>query len=334
LIPGLRQEVYLDKEFNSLQDLASKVDFWDASTSSAYGKCPRSAFYKNELKLGQIEEALPRVAGRAVHAGMAVLYSSDRNADLALDALRAEFGDREAPDPGHKYAHLHLGHLEVIFKNYVDWSAKHDTFTPLTIHLDDINYDHLLGAIWLVTEDDRVVLGESKLIMRFELEGGRELVYSGRPDLPVNMSGGIYVLDHKSTSGYLSDWYFSQHVISNQLRGYCKMIEDLIDKRPDGALVNGIYVGDKATKVNSKAVRFSRYGPLVFRPAHLDEAIKNQYYWRQLSYIYRELDFWPQNTGKMCQSCDFLDLCKTSPRSRATVVRSRYVKDEETFLDY
>jgi radical SAM protein with 4Fe4S-binding SPASM domain len=160
--------------------------------------------------------------------------------------------------------------------------------------------------------------------------------YAGRPDLPIEMGGQVYVLDHKTTSSYLSDWYFSQYKLSNQLRGYCAMLESLTGLRLGGALVNGVYVGEKATASGFTGAKFARYGPLMFQPGHLYEALLNQYYWKQQLYRFHEMEYFPQNAGKACQSCDYLPLCTTSPASREVTMRTDYRRTEmnvmETFL--
>src|SRR5258708_1369591 len=119
--------------------------------------------------------------------------------------------------------------------------------------------------------------------------------YAGKPDLPVMQGGEILLMDHKSTNSYLSDYYFDQFRFSNQLRGYCSMIERLTGQRLGGALINGLYVGNKAIDDASKAARFARYGPMMFQPGHLAEAIKNQYYWRKALDYHESEGYYPQH---------------------------------------
>jgi hypothetical protein len=185
--------------------------------------------------------------------------------------------------------------------------------------------------------------------MRFEVDG-QEFVYAGKPDLPIILGGKHYIADTKvSCGGYLSDWYFEKHIISNQLRGYCKMLSVLLNKRFHGALINGIYAGEKALDERtakgqpSKVTKFTRFGPLSFAPEHLEEAIWNQYVWRQLAFVHQELAAqhpsmhkrfgYAQNTGKSCQGCMALEICTTDPKLRTNVILQKYTQKQRNFLD-
>ena len=354
LPPGVKESLFLGT-YKSREELEKDVDFWDATTAGQYAWCPRHAMYSQEIGLVPIEEQLQLDAGNAMHAALHTLYVSG-DSDLGLGMLRHVFdptGKREPPGPNHGYAHLHLGLLEVVYKNYLPWSKTHDAFKPVIIRFDELDLTDVVAAVWQVLDDGRVILGESKIVMRFDVDG-EEFIYSGKPDLPIFLGGSYYIMDHKtSCGGYLSDWYFAKHQISNQLRGYCKMIEKLLSKvlakkgirGLAGAYINGVYAGDKATTADpkSKLTRFSRFGPLKFFPSHLDEAIVNQWAWRQMREVYRELAKsspslrkfgWPQNTGKSCQGCPFLEkLCQVMPKARQGNMLKHFTVEKRRFLD-
>ena len=343
------EEVLYLGDYESREALESEVDMWDAYTASQYGWCPRNAQYAHHMGLQSISEAMQLLAGNATHAGMDVLYSSD-DEELAVQAVGDAFGaDRDPLPPSHSYSHIHVGFMESIMKNYFPWRAKHDTFKPLVVHLDEIDTTDVVAAIWRILPDERVILGECKLVMRFDV-AGNEFLYAGKPDLPITWGGDILVMDHKtSCSGFLGDWWFSKHDVSNQLRGYCRMIERLLQRRVTGAYINGIFAGKTALQTKtqagkpSKTTKFSRYGPLLFRPSHLDEAMWNQYAWRQIAFVYQELaeeypemhkQFgYPQNTGKSCQGCSYLELCQAMPKARRSLIQKKFVQKRVKFLD-
>lgn len=337
---GLREEFYLSNRFPDQAALEREVEFWDATTAQWVGDCPRRAEYAIRYNIIPKEEAVFLAAGRAIHAALAVFYASG-DKDLAMHELRVTFGkdaDWHLP-PTHRYKHLHLGHLEVVLQNYLDYAVRRDTFTPLKIKLSDLNMQNVLAAHWLVTPDDYVVLGECKLVMEFQVRTkGDELipfVYAGKPDLPIKMSGSIYLLDHKSTNNYLSDYWADQYRYSNQLRGYCAMLSELVPTMQiSGAMINGIYIGAKASLSGkeTKSIKFARYGPYIFQPLHLEEAIRNQYIWRKVLDWYESQGYYPQHASKLCSGCPYSPLCEASPRTRLVEIRQSYQQNTYSFL--
>lgn len=337
-VGALKQEWYYSERFPTKEALQEGFKlFWDASTSSQLAACPRRGYYNIERRLVPKEEAYQLAAGSAIHAAMATYYTTGGNVEIALQELQAVWGypaDYRLP-PNHKYHHLNLGHLEVIFKNYADFAKRRDTFKPLVLHKDELDLTRVVGAHWLITEDERVVLGESKIIMAFTVEG-EEFFYCGKPDLPIELGGQVYLMDHKSTNSYLSDWYFDQYRFSNQLRGYAAMLEQLLRKLKltvNGALINGIYMGNKAAQSEFGGTRFARYGPMMFQPAHLAEAIKNQWAWRKTLDYHRTMGYYPQHTSKLCSGCSYAILCAANPLIREAAMEREYDVSTTTFLD-
>ena len=338
-VSALKEELYLSHEFPNKVVLEAEVNFWDATTASWAAKCPRHALYAIKYAIEPPSESYILTAGRALHAGLETWYvTGDR--ELALHELGHTWGkgrDWRLP-PGHEQSHLHLGHLEVVFKNYVDWARKRDKFKPLVVSLEELDMTDVVAAVWKLTPDNKVVLAESKLVMRFVVAGD-EFLYSGRPDLPVQHSGRIYAFDHKCRTGaksWLSDYWAEQFRHSNQLRGYCAMLSKLLPgTKMSGAIINGVYAGERATESTTKATKFARYGPYNYAPAVQMEAIENQYYWLTMLSVWEEMGYWPQNTGEPCKYCGYSGLCEASPRSRRGLLgnKSMYVKKTWKFLD-
>ena len=338
---GITEVEYFSPAYPDRAAVDAAFDSWDATTANWAAQCPTRGHYAIDLHLVPKEQVHFLVAGKALHAGMAVYYSHpDRQAagPLALDVVRAEWGDTPALPPRHKYAHLTMGHVEVIFKNYLDYAKHRDAnFKPLTFAVEDLNLRDVVAAVWRINGEGRVIFGESKIIMNFPFthaDGQIEnFLYAGRPDLPIQQGGSVLIMDHKSTNSYLSDWYFSQYRFSNQLRGYAKMIQELTGAEINGALINGIYMGDKAASVEFKGTRFARYGPFMYLPGHLDEAIQNQYWWKKTHQWHRQQEFFPQHTGKMCSGCPYDALCAATPRIRSHVAKAEYRSGHTEFLD-
>lgn len=341
VLTELKSELYLAPQFPDRAALEREIEFWDATTAQWVGDCPRRAEYAIRYNIVPKDEAIVLAAGRAIHAALAVFYAT-RDVTLALTLLRETFGrdaDWRLP-PGHRYAHLHLGHIEIIFKNYVDFAERRDTFEPLHVTLSDLDLTDVLAAQWLIAPDGKVILGESKVVMRFDvpLKDGTSasFVYAGKPDLPIRMSGSVYLMDHKSTNAYLAEYWAEQWRYSNQLRGYCAMFAKLLPSMQiSGAMINGIHMGEKASLSfkETKANKFARYGPYIFQPAHLAEAIRNQYLWRQNLDWFEQQGYYPQHASKLCGGCPYSPLCEVSPRTRTVEIRSRYQQNSYSFLE-
>lgn len=337
----MKTEVYLRPPFASMEEVVEETDVWDATTASWVAQCPRLAECRILYNLRSTEEAHAATAGKAIHAGLA-LYYTGASLDECLVEIAKVWGhdaDWRLP-PTHRWVHLHLGHLEVVFRNYVAYAARHDSFKPLLIKREDLKLDQVIAGIWQVTDDGLVVLGESKFMMEFEVElpdgSTTKVVHSGKPDLPIEMGGVTLMLDHKTTSSYLSEWYFAKYKYSNQLRGYCAMLKALTGLEVGGALINGVYVGAKASDSKFTGAKVARYGPMNYQPAHLTEALLNQFYWREQLLHHHAQGYFPQNAGQACTYCDMGAICAASPSMRETVMRTDYkVSDRnvaETFL--
>lgn len=320
----ISEHLYLSDYYNDEEDFNEDTnDRWSASKSHLWGSCPAKGYYGHSLALVAKEESPPLYAGKAIHAGLAVYYAS-KDTELALATAVESFGERDQLPPGHKYSHLNVGHLEVVLKNYFDWANRRDTFQTVTATLDDLNLEKVLGARFKIFDKTgEIILGESKVVFMVDV-GGEEFKFTVIPDLPIFSGGGFYVLDHKSTNGYLSDWYFAQHRFSNQLRLYCWAVQELTATDVNGALINGIYMGDRASLSDFKGTRFTRYGPLLYAPAHLTEAIYNHYYWSKIKEYHEGIGYYPQNAGRVCQGCDFADLCAQPPALREAQIKQLY----------
>lgn len=331
----IKEVEYFSSRYPTREALeAAREVNWDSTVANQIATCPRRGQYAIRYGLHLNDESRVRNAGNALHGALA-LYYAGVDGDLCLSELRRLWGGDTRYDPvpdDHKYAHLRQGFLEVVFKNYMDYAAKRDTFKPLIVKMDDLDLSHVLGAIWRVTPEGHVILGESKIVMEFTVDG-EDFVYCGKPDLPIEMGGAVYLMDHKSTNSYLSGWYFDQYLFSNQLRGYCAMITRLTHLPLNGALINGLYIGKRAILTEFKGDRFGRYGPMLYGPSQLSEAIKNQYHWRKVLDYYEQAGYYPQHTGRDCPSCDFAKLCALPPDIREITMRTDYDQVDRRFLD-
>jgi hypothetical protein len=330
----IHEQLYLSPRFKSREELEAAIEAnWDATTSSQVARCPRNGEYSIRYGLRPNSEALYLKAGNALHGALACYYVGE-SLEVCLEELATLWGsERDYVPPGEKFAHLTLGFLEVILKNYAEYAKKRDNFRPIVVKLNELDLSRVLGAVWRVNDEGEVVLGESKIIMDFSDWCPGPFIYSGKPDLPIEMGGALYLMDHKSTSGYLSNWYFDQYRFSNQLRGYCAMINELTHMRLNGALINGLYTGERAVLAEFKGDRFGRYGPMIYHPEHLREAILNQYHWRQVLDYWEKQGYYPQHTSRLCTNCAYDMLCALSPSIREGAMKTEYTVVDRAFLD-
>lgn len=319
--------------FSSRESLESAVRFWDASSAHVVGECPRKAEYLLERGLRPRGEPYAYLrAGSAIHAALNAFHAG-AGTDEIMAAAAAKWGEDIPAPPGSDYAHLSLGFIEGVVKNYILFYEKHKGFHPLIVRPEEINRENLVAAVWNVTDDERIVLGESKIVMRFDVDG-EELIYAGKPDLPALMGGQVICVDFKSTSSYLSTWYFSQYRYSNQLRGYGAILSSLLSKDVQGAVIVGIHVGPKALESSSNVTRFLFYGPQSYSAAQRLEALKNQLHWKKVLDWHRENGYFPQHPGRACSSCDYAPLCAISPGPvRELATKQDYVQERYSFLD-
>lgn len=344
----IKEEIWLG-EYSTVEELQDAVQwYWSGSRTNSYLGCFRKGqhAYEEAIALKGDGASPPLVVGGALHSALANYYGwggkefEDQDALLeqTLAILRAEIDNRgglpltPTDDKNH---HLTTGHVEIIMKYYFKWAKVHDAIKPVVLHQDQINWEKVIGARLRVLPDGRIVLGESAFIMRLEVdtpwEGKVDFIYSGIPDLPVEMPTGIYVMDHKSTGSYLGKWYFSQYRFDTSLRIYCVMMKSLLKKsakKIEGILINGLHTGKGASNHKFKGTRFLRYGPIDYFADHYKEALLNQAATiRMQEFLNTELGgYFPQSTGIGCRNCSMAKLCTASPNMRAATILTEYEK--------
>ena len=341
-------EEYFAPGYHSIDDVEEQHgEFWDATTLQKVADCPRKHEVRVEMNLDKAgPPSAPMVAGIAFHAGLEHYYSVEKDPEdpyanglaevAAIQRMYDEWErfnlDRAMMDM--KHTHLSPEHLEQILSNYfLYWGIEEfDIYTPITsysVH-EELDLSDVLAARFAYTEKGKLILGESSLVMKFDV-GGESLVYSGKPDLPcTKQNGSVWIMDHKTSSSFLSDYWSENFALSNQLRGYMAMMRSLLGKTPSGAVINGVYVGKYATNPNSKAVKFKRY-QYNFVPAHIDESLRNQLAWKKTIEHYRKEGYWPQ--GCAYGGCDMPQGCKGDPDTRAEHFATHYEQSTRKFWE-
>lgn len=336
----LREEIYFAPGYDSIQDVvAEHGELLDATSLSKVAGCPRYHEIRLEQGLRRPEVSAKMVAGIAVHEGLDYYYAIPEPRgqvyeENAIEIMAAEWNSWGIDPALTDAPHLTERNLRTVMKNYFRiWNRERiEVYKPISgLEISDLDLTDVLAAKFKVVDaTDTVVMGESSLVMRFEVDG-EPLILSGKPDLPVRKKNGrVYVMDHKTTSGYLSDWFFQTHEVSNKLRGYQAMVEKLLGIKTSGAVINGIYVGQYATNPDSKAAKVSRK-TFNFTSQHVQEALRNQLTWRKTIDFYRDLDYFPQACG--FGGCSEPGLCRVSPEERELKAQQDYEQDPRNFWD-
>ncbi len=132
-------------------------------------------------------------------------------------------------------------------------------------------------------------------------------VHTGLVDLLASYHGGLFIVDHKTTSQTFAS-LFQKYVHNLSFKGYKRALDELDNSRPVGVLINGIrFKNNKALEVE-----FERE-PYMFTAQQMDE------FDRTVVSIKREIemcqsdDFWPKSAEQCVQpwgTCEYYPLCK------------------------
>ena len=268
-------------------------------------ECEQKWYYKFIEEWDPKEESVLLKAGRAGHGALAEWYHprSMYSRECALDALHVLY---EGTVPRGKYEYLTFGHLETIVKNY---------------------HDYWLGKCpWDVVQ--RI---EDPIIAKID---GVE--FGGIPDLMVEEHGELLVVDHKFTTSYLGGHLYNRVKFQHQLRKYCLLASEEYDTPVRAGAINAIYMGDKASNSDSKAMRFDRYR-FDFTEEQLEETEiwlleLNRRATEHRRYTVTDDDEFPQHGGSHCGWCEYRPLCEASPPLRDGIKNASFKKREVTGL--
>lgn len=338
----MNTHTYFRPPFTSIEEVEEYVGGFDeASTLKKVADCPRKyeVLVRRGLEpSGQL--AMPKVTGIAVHAGLEYYYSlpselrreklyKAKATEIVLEELERFEIDYSKADKRHR--HKTPDFLQMVMEHYFHhWTTQAiEPYSPILTTLDDLDLTDVLAARFTVNDYDQIVLGESALVMEFDIDG-ETLYLAGKPDLPVvNETGTLYAMDHKTTSSSVGDWHAKNFQTSNQLRGYMAMLWKLLGKQPKGAIINAIYVGQYPKDLEgSTRTFFDRY-VFNFDEDHIDEALRNQLLWKKTAAFYESEGYWPQ----ACEygGCDMPDLCRIEPLEREDVIFNEYQESDRHF---
>lgn len=306
----MREAIHVHEQFGSPQGFRdwekdNEGWIWSPSRLGTISACPRKFQHRYVDRLTEKDKPAILSAGSVMHTGLHHLIMTG-DPEKAIEAMRRVWVDIPHLKPSDE--HMTLPHFEVVIRNYYDFWKRHGSYEPVTIRYEDLNTENLMAARFVWDEEDRLVLGESTLLMKIH-DGDRHadpLYIKGIPDLVVrNPSGNTFVLDHKTTNGWISDWWKMKYRVSDQFRMYALMLKELLGRPISGAVLDAVYVGKYATSTSSKAVKFDRT-EYIYDSTMLEETLQNALKWREQAEWFDETNYFPQNTGLYCGGCPFL----------------------------
>lgn len=324
----MREYTYLDPSVSSLSDLACVPD---ATTLDKFADCPR--YYELTVIEGlePKERSAQLDAGIAFHTALDCYYATGSEAE-AVRTLR-ESWKQPAMLPKN-IEHYSADFFELVLRRYFRYWSKQavENLAPIRgLRIFDLDFSSVLGAKIRLTDNDEVILGESKFVMVFDVDG-RELLLAGRPDLPVCTNEGlIYIMDHKTTSSSLSDFWARTHEVSSKDRGYMAMISKLLGCPIQGTVINAISLSKTAhLNAASKAVPFARY-TFNFSPDHVYEALRNRLATIDLIEECKRIGYWPQFCGY--GGCKAPSICRRDPDTRPAAKAADWKPSERDFWE-
>ena len=146
---------------------------------------------------------------------------------------------------------------------------------------------------------------------------GEVFSISGNIDRIVQTPTGIFILDHKTTSMPLSQYYFNQYDLDNQMTVYAIAGDVVYGTQVRGVLIDGIKV-----KGNPE---FSRYMTMRSKEA-CDEWLEELEHWFRLAEYFSQVGNWPAN-DKSCSKysgCPFREICKAPRGLRQSLLESGF----------
>jgi hypothetical protein len=171
-----------------------------------------------------------------------------------------------------------------------------------------------------------------ELTFKFELDFGPQshsdrglntnYLLCGHLDRVVSMNDNIMVIDHKTTTTTLSDYWFNQFAPNNQMTLYTFAGKVVMDMEVKGVVIEGAQIG--LEKFTSKFVR-----GFTYRSDDLiDEWLNDLEYHLNAAESFAEAGHWPMN-DMSCDKyggCRFRDICSKNPSVREHYLKSDFIQ--------
>ena len=157
-------------------------------------------------------------------------------------------------------------------------------------------------------------------IQEFE-QGAQPYLLCGHLDRIVTLNDDLYVMDRKTTTAAMGDYYMAQFEPNNQMSLYTLASQIVLFSPVKGVIIDGAQI--LLEKENS----FKR--GFTFRTKdQLDEWVSDLRYWFAQAESYAIADYWPMN-DTACDKfggCRFRGICSKSPQVRGQFLKSGFTQ--------
>lgn len=154
-------------------------------------------------------------------------------------------------------------------------------------------------------------------------DGAQPYLLCGHLDRVVNFADGLFVMDRKTSTSTLGDYYFDQFEPNNQMTLYTLASQVVLASPVKGVVIDGAQV------LLEKPHAFKR--GFTFRtPDQINEWTNDLKYWFDQAERYAITNYWPQN-DTACDKfggCKFRSICSKSPQVREKFLKSGFTKLE------
>lgn len=287
---------------------------WDATSVSAFEKCPRYYYYKHiegwrshgtnaNLLFGGV------YASALEHYAKHIAEGVDPEAALSLvvhEALISTWNHELTPSS------------ERIPDTGAPWESEHSTKTRETLIRSIVWYfDHFAPdpAEVVILSDGRPAVEYS-----FSIPLTSEFMYCGHIDKLVHYSGGTYVMDQKTTGSAITGYFFDQFCPDVQMGGYTWAGKIIFNLPVSGVIIDAAQI----------MVGFTRFARGF---VHYPEALLNEWHENTLSTIHEAKAAHLSGHYPMRRSscgnyggCEFRRVCSRHPQHRANILASDYVR--------
>lgn len=273
---------------------------WDTSSLSTFLDCAHLYKLKNLEGWARKAKSIAPVFGSAVHDGYEILdagrffgHDKTETVQKATKHILTKYGAELQKSDDNKR------NLEAALRAIV-WRA--DEY----YHTDRMKIAELPN-------------GEPALEVRFECPfPGTDYRFSGRVDKVVSLDGSLYVVDTKTTTSALSEWYFANFAPNNQVYTYIWAIRHVLELPIAGFIIDATTSG----------VNYTRFGrrPENVTESQVDEWLADTQLALKHCDEYHATGHWPRNFQSCGRygGCEFRDACRVSQEHRQAFMEADF----------
>ena len=308
----------------------SKIRYaWDSTCLGAFKTCPRLYQYLYLDGWQAKGESVHLRFGREYHTALEQYDASRNNGvehedaihDVIHDLILRTIDYQPNPDTkaGRYKSRLNLIGLVV---DYLDHFGNNDPAKTVILTngkpATELSFRFELPWSPQSLIPDTNDSGEMELI---ENRNSKPYLLCGHLDRIVELNGAVMVMDRKTTTMTLGDYYFNQWEPNNQMTLYT-----LAGKVVLGSPVKGVIIDAAQIKLTEPNL-FIR-GFTYRTPDQIEEWLEDLRLTLSVAESYATADYFPMN-DTACDKfggCQFRDICSKSPQVRETFLKSDFVQ--------